>query len=325
MTSGPQIHYKQNRLKQLRAFCHAARTGSVSAAAEQIFLSQPTVSLQIQALEREFDTMLFERRGPKIKLTPEGSLLYQLAQPLVEGMDKLHETFATHCGRVDQGILNIAAGESTILYILPEPIRCFTARFPGIELKIHNVTGRDGLAMLRADDADLAIGSMLEIPDDISYRPVVTFYPKLITAKDHPLAEKQSVTLEDIAPFGLILPPRHLSTWRIVDLVFGQNNVSYRVALEAGGWEVIKKYVELGMGISIVTDVCLTGKDNLACIPLERYFPKRTYGIVLRRGKFLSPQAKRFLEVVEAVFADRKAVSPHQTIGGVKCEDVILG
>ena len=315
MASGPQIHYKQNRLKQLRAFCHAARTGSVSAAAEQIHLSQPTVSLQIQALEREFGTMLFERRGPKIKLTPEGDLLYQLAQPLVEGMDKLHETFATHCGRVDQGILNIAAGESTILYILPEPVRRFTAQFPGIELKLHNVTGRDGLAMLRADEADLAVGSLLEVPEDISYRPVVNFYPKLITPADHPLASKKSITLKDIAPYGLILPPRHLSTWRMVDLVFRQNNIKYQVSLEAGGWEVIKKYVELGLGISIVTDVCLTGEDNLARIPLERYFPKRSYGIVLRRGKFLSPQAKRFLDVVDSVFADRE-LEPHQRVTG---------
>jgi len=325
MASGPQIHYKQNRLKQLRAFCHAARAGSVSAAAEQIFLSQPTVSLQIQALEREFDTMLFERRGPKIKLTPEGDLLYQMAQPLVEGMDKLHETFATHCGRVDQGDLNIAAGESTILYILPEPVRRFTTRFPGIDLKLHNVTGRDGLAMLRADEADLAIGSMLEIPDDISYRPVVTFYPKLITPKGHPLAEKESVSLEDIAPYGLILPPRHLSTWRLVDLVFRQNSVNYRVSLEAGGWEVIKKYVELGMGISIVTDVCLTGEDKVACIPLERYFPKRSYGIVLRRGKFLSPQAKRFLEVMDSAFADRKVEPREKALAGPAWEDALLG
>ena len=325
MPPGSQIHYKQNRLKQLRAFCHAARTGSVSAAAEQICLSQPTVSLQIQALEREFDTLLFERRGPKIKLTPEGVLLYELAQPLVEGMDKLHETFATQCGRVDQGALNIAAGESTILYILPEPVRSFTTRFPGIEIKMHNVTGRDGLAMLRADEADLAVGSMLEVPDDITYRPVVTYRPKLITPLDHPLAKKDEVTLEDIAPFGLILPPRHLSTWRTVDLVFRQRNLGYKVALEAGGWEVIKKYVELGLGISIVTDVCLTGEEPLASISLEQYFPKRSYGIVLRRGKFLSPQAKRFVEVLDAAFVGRN-VEPHlQGLGETGWEDALLG
>jgi DNA-binding transcriptional LysR family regulator len=325
MVAPTQIHYKQNRLKQLRAFCHAARTGSVSAAAEQICLSQPTVSLQIQALEREFDTLLFERRGPKIKLTPEGELLYELAQPLVEGMDKLHETFSTQCGRVDQGVLNIAAGESTILYILPEPVRRFTQQHPGIEIKLHNVTGRDGLAMLRADAADLAVGSMIEVPDDISYRPVVTYGPKLITPVDHPLAGKASVTLEEIAPFGLILPPRHLSTWRTVDLVFRQHKLGYSVTLEAGGWEVIKKYVELGLGISIVTDVCLTGEEALASIPVEQYFPKRSYGIVLRRGKFLSPQAKRFLEVVDEAFADRE-VEPHrQGLEEGEWEDAYLG
>lgn len=312
MAPGAQLHYKQNRLKQLRAFCHAARSGSVSAAAEQIYLSQPTVSLQIQALEREFDTLLFERRGPKIRLTPEGELLFQLAQPLVEGMDKLHETFATQCGRVDQGILDIAAGESTILYVLPEPVREFAAQYPGIQLKLHNVTGRDGLAMLRADEADLAVGSMLEVPDDITYGPVVTYHPKLIAPRDHPLAGKETVTLEDIAPYGLILPPRHLSTWRMVDLVFRQHNLGYRVTLEAGGWEVIKKYVELGLGLSIVTDVCLTGTERLACIPLEEYFPRRSYGIVLRRGKFLSPQAKRFIDVLRGHFAGRDMEPLHR-------------
>lgn len=320
-----QIHYKQNRLKQLRAFCHAARSGSVSAAAEKIFLSQPTVSLQIQALEREFDTILFERRGPKIKLTPEGELLFQLAEPLVEGMDKLHETFATQSGRVDQGVLNIAAGESTILYVLPHPVQEFAHEYPGIDVKLHNVTGRDGLAMLRADTVDLAVGSMLEVPDDITYRPVVTFRPTLITPLGHPLAEKEEVTLADIAPYGLILPPRHLSTWRIVDLVFKQHNLDYRVTLEAGGWEVIKKYVELGLGISIVTDVCLTGTESIGRISLDRYFPKRSYGIVLRRGKFLSPQAKRFIKVLEANFPERDPEPQRPRVGEADWDDTQLG
>jgi Transcriptional regulator len=302
MTSLPNLYYKQNRLKQLRAFCHTARTGSITLAAESLFLSQPSVSLQIQALEREFGITLFERRGPQIKLTPEGETLYKLAEPLVEGIDKLHETFAEQFGVLESGELNIAAGESTILYILPEPMKLFAEAYPHIRLKLHNVTGRDGLAMLRADEADFAVGSMLEVPDDISYRPVVTYNPTLITAVDHPLAKKENLRLADISPYGLILPPRHLSTWRIVDLVFQQHNLNYNVALEAGGWEVIKKYVELGLGISIVTDVCLTGEERLAQIPLNQYFPRRTYGIVQRRGRFLSPQAKRFIDILDQVF-----------------------
>jgi DNA-binding transcriptional LysR family regulator len=301
MAKTPQIHYKQNRLKQLRAFCQAAQIGSISEAADRLYLSQPTVSLQIQALERELDTILFERRGPKIRLTPEGESLYKLAQPLVEGMDKLQETFAAACGKLETGELNIAAGESTILYILPEPMRRFAERYPEIRLKLHNVTGREGMALLRADQVDFAIGSMLDVPDDVSYQPVVNYGPALITPLGHPLADREHISLQDISPYGLILPPHHLSTWRMVDLVFTQHNASYRVKLEAGGWEVIKKYVEIGLGISIVTDLCLTGRERIASKPLGEYFPDRSYGIVLRRGKFLSPQAKRFLEVVREV------------------------
>lgn len=297
-------YYKQNRLKQLRAFCFAARSGSISLAAEELFLSQPSVTLQIQALEREMDITLFERRGPHIKLTPEGEILYQLATPLVEGIDKLKESFSAHYGKLESGELNIAAGESTILYILPEWIKKFAESYPRIRIKLHNVTGRDGMAMLHADEADFAVGSMLEVPEDIIYRPSVTYDTVLITPQDHPLAGRENIRLEEISPYGLILPPRHLSTWGTVKTVFSQHNVAFRVALEAGGWEVIKKYVELGLGVSIVSDVCLTDSDKVARIPLEHYFPGRSYGIVMRRGKFLSPQARRFIEMMDPEFLE---------------------
>ncbi len=322
MTTNP-VYYKQNRLKQLRAFCFAVQTGSVSKAAERLFLSQPSVTLQIQALERELAIELFERRGPNIKLTPEGSALYELALPLVQGMDTLPETFAAQRGKLETGELNIAAGESTILYILPEPMREFARRYPGVRLKLHNVTGRDGLAMLRADEVDFAVGSMPDVPDDISYHSIFTYNTVLITARDHLLAKKHSVRLQEISPYGLILPPRHLSTWRMVDLVFNQHDVKYTVALEAGGWEVIKKYVMLGLGISIVTDICLTGKEALARIPLDKYFPKRSYGLVLRRGKFLSPQAKRFIEMMDPQFFRRERPTGEKTGDGAPTKDAI--
>lgn len=295
--SNPQ-YYKQNRLQQLRGFCYAAQAGSISKAAERLFLSQPSVSLQIQALEREFKTTLFERRGPKITLTPDGRTLYELAAPLVDEIDTLHETFAAKRGSVETGRLDIAAGESTILYLLPAFVEKFIASYPGIELKLHNVTGRDGLAMLRADEIDFAVGSMIESREEIDYQPLFSYDPMLITPLDHPLAEKRKVTIRDVAKYPLILPPRHLTTWRVVDLAFQQHNLTYEVQLEAGGWEVIKKYVELGMGISIVTSICLTGYERLAAVPLGRYFPKRSYGLVVRRGKFLSPQAQRFVDIM---------------------------
>lgn len=302
MAEDKQSYYKNNRLKQMRAFCEVVRSGSVTLAAQHLFLSQPSVTLQIQAMERELGVTVFERRGPVLKLTPDGEALYALAEPLVKGIDGLQENFAAQHGKLDSGDLNICAGESTILYILPEAVKRFVAAYPRIRLKIHNETGRDGLKMLRADEIDLVVGSMLDVPDDITYQPVVTFDPALITPLDHPLAQHQNVTLEQVSQYGLILPPHHLSTWRMVKYVFQQHNLNFTVTLEAGGWEVIKKYVELGMGISIVTDICLTGNEKLARIPLKQYFPQRGYGLVLRKGRFLSPQARKFVEILNEVY-----------------------
>ena len=298
----------QNQLRQLRAFCHTAQTGSVSRAAARLGLSQPSVSLQIQALEKRLGTLLFERSGPRIRLTPAGDLLLDMAQPLVDGLARLADSFAARLGEVHAGPLDIASGEATLLYILPDLIKGYSSDFPQIDVRLHNVTGHDGMALLRADEVDFAVGSMIDVPDDLVWHPIYEFKPALIMAHDHPLAALEQVRLEDLSPYGLILPPRHLSTWSMVDLVFQQHQVPYNVVLEAGGWEVIKRYVEIGTGISIVTSICLRGFENLCVRPMDAYFPTRSYGVVIRRGKFLSPQAKAFLERMDGDFFSRRSV-----------------
>lgn len=299
-----------NQLRQLRAFCNAAQTGSISRAAERLNLSQPSVSLQIQALEKDLDTLLFERSGPKIRLTPAGDLLLDMAQPLVDGFARLADSFASKLGDVNAGPLDIASGEATLLYILPDIIKGFSTEFPQIDVRLHNVTGHDGMALLRADEVDFAVGSMIEVPDDMVWHPIYEYKPALIMCKGHPLESVEKITLEDISPYGLILPPRHLSTWNMVDLVFQQHDLPYNVVLEAGGWEVIKRYVEIGTGISIVTSICLRGFENLVVKPMDKYFPTRSYGVAVRRGKFLSPQAKQFLEMMDGDFFARQTVPP---------------
>jgi DNA-binding transcriptional LysR family regulator len=298
-------YYKQNRLQQLRGFCYAVQTHSISKAAERMSLSQPSVSLQIQALEKELDTVLFERRGPRIKPTPEGDMLYEIALPLVEGFDELPDTFHAQRSSLDTGQVNIAAGESTILYLLPDIVRRFSDTYPGISVRFHNGPGMQGLQQLREDEVDFAVGSFRgDPPDDISYQPIYEFDQILITPLGHPLAEKTVVTLADVSPYKFIFPPRHLNTFSMVEVAFQQENLSLNVCLEAGGWEVIKKYVEMGVGISIVSGICLQQDDEnrIARHVLDYDFPQRTYGVIMRRGKFLSPQAKRFIEFIDPGF-----------------------
>ena len=289
------MHYKHNRLQQLRGFYYAARANSISKAAEKMSLSQPSVSLQIQALERELGVQLFERRGPRIRLTPDGDTLLELARPLVEGMDALNEDFAQRRDSLVRGAVSVAAGGSTLQYILPPTIDRFVHDHPQIDLRLHNVTGKEGLALLRDGEVDLAVGPMLEIPSDIVFHPVVTYQPTLITNLDHPLAKRKRIGLKDIAKYPLILPPRDQSTFRVVEMVFAEHSIEHDVRLEVGGYEIIKTYVKLGLGISIVMSHCLTGDEPLFTATVRRYFPSRRYGLVLAKSRILTPAAKTFI------------------------------
>ena len=296
-----RFYYKGNRQKQLRAFVYTVKLGTLTRAAEALFVSQPTISLQLQALERELGVALLERTRRRITLTDAGETLYEMSRPLVEGWETLDRDFLAKVkGAQGGGRLTVAAGSSTIQYLLPELVRAYRERFPAVQLQLANVTGKDGLALLRADEADFAVGSMLDVPNDIAWAPVYHYDPMLIMPPDHPLAARQDIRLEDLSPYGLILPPQRLTTYRLVDLVFQQRHVPYTVAIEVGGWDVIKQYVAMGLGISIVTGICITDADRerLAVRNLRQYFPQRSYGVVMRKGKFLSVEARAFIDLI---------------------------
>ncbi len=294
--------YKQNRLKQLRAFCVAAETGSFSKAAELLDLTQPSISLQIQSLEKDLNITLFDRNGPRIILTEMGKELLPIARPLVDQIDTLPSLFVEHLKQDEETELNIAAGESTILYILPEVIEKFKNAHPNVTIKLHNETGIKNLNLLREDRAEFAVGTIRDIPGDIQFTGIYNFAPVLILPYGHPLATEKNITLNQISQYELIIPPPHFSTWTIVESVFDEHKIPYKVSLEAGSWEVIKKYVELGLGVSIVTSACLTGNEKLIAHPLPGFFLNRNYGVLLLKGKSLTANARHFIKLMDPSF-----------------------
>lgn len=310
--NAPTLRYKQNRFQQLRGFCYAAASGSISKAARRMSLSQPAVSQQIISLESELQATLFVRRGARMELTHEGELLYELAIPLIEQMEHLDDQFRSRRSEVDEGHIEVAAGTSTILYFLPRHVEAFHKAYPKIEVRLHNVTGLEGLEQLRTGLVDFAVGPLLSVPEDIEFHPIVSYEPVVITCLRHPLSRKR-LSLKEISRYPLILPPRGLSTWNLVDSTFKKHGLPYQVAMEVGGWEAIKKYVALGLGISLIISIGIAGKEKLEVLPAGDFFPKRTYGIVLRKGRILTPQAKRFVNLLLSAVKPLNGHSPATT------------
>ena len=194
-----QREHRRDRLKQLRAFCHAARFGNISRAAERILSSQPAVSTQVRTLEEELGVQLFRRDGPRIYLTQFGQNLYKRAMPLVQGMDRLPDTFAEeHYGDVGDA-LKTGAGKTSAAYLLPEYLERFRAQYPGTRIEIPTGTGQQRIEWLRDYELDIVIAAVDIPPADVDFHPVLTSEPVLITAEDHALARRESVAIEDIA------------------------------------------------------------------------------------------------------------------------------
>jgi len=109
-----------------------------------------------------------------------------------------------------------------------------------------------------------------------------------------------------------------LTTYTLIDRVFQKHRLPFRVTMEVGGWEVIKRYVARGLGVSIVTSICLTeaDRDQLITHDVSQWFPKRTYGVVMRKGAYLTPQARRFIELMSPELFPEPAVGQATGSGG---------
>lgn len=293
-----RFFYKQNRLKQLRAFCFTAQSCSFTRAAEQMFLSQPSISLLVKSLEKDLGSPLFQRNGPQITLTEQGNILLELALPLVEGMETLTELFYERCNNTVGGRLTVAANDAAALYLLPPYLKQFRQAYPKTELVINSVSEKTGMKRLFNGSADLLFGSLFDVPAEIIFVPTHACSAILITALNHPLAKQKNISISDIGKHDQILPDYYHPFRQMINRVFLQHGTDYSAALEVSDPEAIKKYVEMGIGISIVTSICLSGKEKLHTIQLNDYFPEMNYGLIFRRGKILTPASKRFIEMV---------------------------
>jgi DNA-binding transcriptional LysR family regulator len=303
------IPYQQNRLQQLRGFYYSALFKSFTKAAKRILRGQPSISLQVKALEREFGVIFFERKANGVKLTDEGEILYRLAAPLVVGIDHLKEEFEEEMGRRIVNRIVIAATEGLTLYLLGDAVLQYREQFPKIELKILNRSANEIAGLVSSGEVDLGVAAPFRLPPGIRYEEYFTFDTILLTPNDHPLKKKRRIALKDIVAYPLVLIDESYAIRHQIDLVFHDNHLLYQQVMEVSEWEIVKAYVSRGLGISIVPGFCVfSNSENLSYSPISQQFGHRNYGIMYRRGKPLSKPVKGFIEILRELSSKRKKV-----------------
>ena len=297
--------YSRDRLKQLRAFCQVARLGSISRAAEYLALSQPAVSMQVSTLESDLRVLLFERHGPRIALSPIGRRLHRLALPLVEGLDRLPDTFAeAHFGVVVDD-LTIGAGQVSAAFLLPRYLKRFRQRNARVRINVRTDSGRQRLDWLRGHEVDVVVSALDSPASDLEFHPIMKSEFVVVTPEDHPLAGRESVALADTAPFHFVGHSRKHYVRQIAEVILRQHGFTPKVAAEVDGWHAIVRYVAAGVGISVVPDICIASDDRVHKIQITHgKLPPRQYGVITRPEGPLSLAASRLLEIMVAGVQD---------------------
>ena len=281
--------------RELRTFCTVARLGSISAAARALDLGQPAATKQLKKLEEEVGVDLLLRGKRPIQLTAAGTVLLEMAGPLVEGMASL-ESFRFDLQQASP--VTIASTAILIAQALPGPVRSFRQKHPGNLLRLWPRSEPDILAMVASGEADLGIIPTADVPVGFDFSPLFTIHRVLISAKDHPVTDLTEITYSALARWPLVMMGARSRTRRLLDEAFQRRGISYELAVETDSAEAIKMYVAGFQGISILPNIAISDGDtkDLDIMPLSTLMPDDLVGVVTLRGRPISQTARDFIE-----------------------------
>jgi len=283
-------------IQQLKGFYYSVKLGSLTKAAEKMSVTQSAVSQQIKSLEDELRIKLFSRIGPRKDITPDGKLFFDLITPLIQKIDTLKTTFEDMKGN-QKGLLTIAATTVMIMNSLPNLIKNFIKKYPAVKLIILERRWNEIVSLAQSGEIDFGIAPITAIPPDLSYIKLNPIDRVLITSLNHPLSKKKHVTPKDIAQYPMITYEKGLVHRDEFDRVFEKSNLNIEIVMEATNAETITRYVEMGIGVAIIPKITLPSSSSrhLEAISVSKYFGKSQYGIILKKGKYITSWAKNFL------------------------------
>jgi len=284
---------------QLKIFYAVTRKKSFTMAARELFLTQPAVTIQIQKMEKEYETKLFDRVGKKIFLTESGKILFSYAEKILALFAQAEEAL-TDVKELKSGKLSIGASATVGSYYLPKIFEVFGKKYPKIEIEMNVTNSYNVVEDVLTFKNDLGFVGRLHHLERLVVIPVLEEELVLIVPPDHPFGHKEEVFLEDLSGQPFISREMGSATRELVEEGIAKRGVSVKVVMVLASNEAIKRAVEDGLGISIISKYVVQKEVDQGLLRMftladERII--RKFFIIYHEDKYLSNTLRAFLNV----------------------------
>lgn len=286
----------QATLHQLKVFETTARLGSFTKAAEELEITQPTVSSQVKQLTKTVGLSLFEQIGKQLYLTEAGKALLATCQDVFTQLDNFEMKIADFKG-TKEGKLRLSV-ITTAAYFIPRILGSFCQLYPDIDVSLQVINHQQIQERMLNNQDDLYIMSQPPEEIDLKSQPFIDNPLVVIARKDHPLAKLQQIPLESLQSCPFIMRESGSGTRKAVQDLFNKENIKVQVRLELGSNEAIKQAILGGLGISVLSKHTLTSAchHDLTILDIQNFPIPRHWYISHLAGKQLSVIAQTFLD-----------------------------
>ena len=285
--------------RQLRTFVSLARTGSFTATAKEVFITQSAVSHSMKALEDELGCRLLNRVGKKTTLTLEGEHLLRHAQKIITDMSAAREALL-NLGKTGETRLRVGASLSACQHLLPDVLRQFKKLQPKCRITLEPGDSPALAEAVREQRVDLALALAPNRETSLEFQPMFTDELMFIVGPQHPWVEAGGVARPEIAKQNFILYSRASQTFRAVENYFQDEGIVLNATMELGSIETLKELVKIGLGISVLA-TWIAGKElkdgTLMALPLGRRKLRRQWGVLSLRGRDLTAAETDFVKL----------------------------
>jgi len=304
--------------QQLRSVRETIRCNfNLTDVAEVLHTSQPGVSRQIRELEEELGFELFIRSGKRLTgLTVPGEHVLPIIESILLGAANL-KTAGQDLNGTQHGMLSIAATHSQARYALPMAVEAFRAKYPNVSLHLHQGSPRQVAEMLLTGDADVGVATeALDHYDELVVMPSYQWTHSIIVPPGHPLLENQ-LTVERLAEFPLITYENGFTGRTKINQAFSSKNLSPNIVLSAMDADVIKTYVQLGLGVGVVASIAYDPErdQSLSAIDAGHIFGINQTKVAVLKNNYLRGYAYSFIEAFFPAL-DRETVEKAQVEKG---------